>query len=296
MEAGTLADVRIEAKRLARLPPGALPRVVLDVVAWVFFAWTADGLGGIAVPLGAFLIGFVFAHHLLICGHDAVHGLVSKRRWSNEVMLFLLHAPFGMSGVAHRAFHLTHHRRTHVEGDPEYAVVRMLGGRGWSYLVLPLVAPLGVYAWSWNHGGPTLRRAIVRDGVAIVALHGALFFALGARFYLTWVQLPLLLGLWPAFAIRSIAEHHGRPRGDRWRSSGALTSSRLMGVLWSNIDHHLEHHLFPFIAMRHLPAIRAALRPTYAEHDVRLEGVFPTVFFERLVVRQHFAPPPSPNS
>lgn len=290
------AAPRLEAKRLARLPPGVFPRIGLDVVAWCLLAWAGDALGGVAVPIAAFVIGFVFAHHLLICGHDAVHRLVSANRRVNDAWLWLLHAPFGMSGLAHRAFHLTHHRHTHVEDDPEYAVVRRLGGRGWSYLVLPLFAPLGVYAWAWRNGGRALRLAVVRDTVGIAALHGALALLLGPRVYLTWVQLPLLLGLWPAFAIRSLAEHHGRPRGDRWRSSGALHSSRLMQVLWSNIDHHLEHHLFPFVPMHHLPGVRTALRDTYARKGIHVEGVFPLVFVERLALREHFAPKePSSN-
>ena len=236
-------EVRALAARLARAPSGALPRIALDFGCWAALALLGNAVGHpVAVVACAFVIGFVCQHSLLIHGHEAVHGLVSRRRPTNELALWLLHALFGTSGTLHRAFHLAHHRWTHEPRDPEYRIVHAIsGGAAWGFLVLPAVAPLGLFVWAAR----TPRNArfwgrLARDGVGIAALHLLLIVAFGPVNYATWLVLPVLIGLGPAFTMRALSEHHGRPSADRWLRAGALKTPWVFASLWSNIDHHLD--------------------------------------------------------
>lgn len=293
MAAEPSPDVRALAARLTRAPSPALARIAFDLALWVGLALVGQGVGHpLAIVACAFVIGFVAQHSLLIHGHEAVHGLVSRDRTVNEVALWLLHALFGTSGTLHRAFHLAHHRWTHEPRDPEYHVVKAIsGGAAWGFLVLPAVAPIGLLVWAARR--PRNARfwgRLARDAFGIVLLHGALVALLGPSLYATWLGLPVLIGLGPAFMMRSLSEHHGRPSGDPWLRAGALATPRLFAPLWSNIDHHLEHHLFPGVPTAHLPVLRAALAADYARHGVAVEGGFFASIPRRLLAPSHFAP------
>lgn len=257
-----------EARRLAELPPHALPRIGADLLAWLVIAELATRIGHpAAIAAAAWGIGFFCQHDLLIFGHEAVHRLVSRSRVVNEVALVLIHALFGVSGTAHRRFHYAHHRWTHEDRDPEWWVLRRLGGVGPSYLVLPLVAPAGVMVWTWWFR-PGDRLRMVAEMAVSGAIHAALIAVLGPVAWATWIVLPMAIGLVPAFVLRSVTEHHFRVRGDPWRNAGTLDTHVAMRRLWSNIHLHLEHHLFPTVPARYLPALRQALAPAYAARGV----------------------------
>lgn len=276
------------ARRLAKKPPYAWARILVDLVAWAALAIVALHVHPVFVAPIAFVIGFVFMHDLLIHGHEAVHRLAARPVIANEVLLFFLHALFGISGTAHRAFHLAHHRWPHGPRDPEYQILSRLGGaRGWSYLVLPTIAPLGVYLWIFGEKQrPGVRLRVVLETIAFSAMHAAFALGFGPWAWIVCFFLPIALGLLPAFALRAIGEHHGKIADDPWKYAGTLSGGAL-GRLWSNIDHHLEHHLFPRVPTRYMPELRAALKSDYEREGIVVgPGWLKT--FVTLFGREHF--------
>ncbi|MBH9536885.1 fatty acid desaturase family protein [Novosphingopyxis sp. YJ-S2-01] len=85
--------------------------------------WTWDALGPLAgVPAVLLAIVIVGGRQLglAILMHDAAHGLLSpNRRWNNRLGEWLTGAPVGSDLKAYRTYHLTHHRYTQQEEDPD---------------------------------------------------------------------------------------------------------------------------------------------------------------------------------
>jgi len=264
-------EIRARARVLAHSSYRAGIRIALDIAMWIGAAALAQWAGNIWITAAAiFFIGFVCIHDLLIQGHDGVHSMISRRRWINEPLTWLCHALAGCSFTAHRAFHLQHHRRTHGPHDPEFMLLRRIwGAKGTSYLVLPWLAPVSVVLYGLVRSTfPGVRWRTLRDLVLIAMLHGAIVAIAGWQRYALFMVAPGLTGLAVAFAVRSIFEHHGAVAGDPWRHARTLDTHLVVRVFWSNINHHLEHHLFPKVPVHRLPELRGLLSEEYARRGI----------------------------
>ena len=51
-------------------------------------------------------------------------------------------------------------------------------------------------------------------------------------------------------------------------TANVATRSRLVSAYTANLNHHVEHHLFPSVESRHLPAIARVVRSVCADHDI----------------------------
>jgi fatty acid desaturase len=235
--------IRRTAHALAHARLWAVPRILLDFALWAVAAWLAHAADTTwAVCLAVLFIGAVPMHDLLVHGHDGTHRLVARTRWLNELFTFLNHALVGISGSAYRAFHLDHHRHAQTELDPESRLLRRLsGGRGWGYLLLPLVSHVAVNGYPfYARKSAAVRRAVVRDLLGALLLHGGLLRGLGHTAYLSYVVAPVFTSLAAVVIVRSICEHHGKARADGWANTRGMRASTLFGFLWSNTHYHLE--------------------------------------------------------
>jgi fatty acid desaturase len=258
------SDLRLRKalRMLARAPYWAVGRILLDLALWggaTALAIHAE-MPWVTVLVIAF-IGAVPLHDLLVHGHDGTHRLISRVRWLNEFFLWLNHAVTGISGTAYRAFHLDHHRFAQTDRDPEVRLIRRLsGGRGWGYLLLPLASHLAV------NGHPffarkrlAIRTRTVVELAAMAGLHATLAAGLGLRAYLLFCVAPVFTSLAAVVVLRSICEHHGTGAGDRWTDTRTMETGRLLGILWSNTNYHLEHHLAPNVPFQMMPRLRRLL-------------------------------------
>ncbi len=84
-------------------------------------AWDMAGpLAGVPAVLAAIVIVGGRQLGLAILMHDAAHGLLSRnRRRNNWLGEWLTGAPVGSDLKAYRAYHLTHHRYTQQDEDPD---------------------------------------------------------------------------------------------------------------------------------------------------------------------------------
>ena len=264
------------ASRLSAAQYRSIPRIILDVLLWVAAAAAAVALGSwwITIPI-ILLIGALPLHDLLVHGHEGTHDLISRNPKVNEVLTWLTLGIIGVSSTAHRAFHLDHHLDPHTERDPEFrlfnSVVR--GVPGWAYLVIPAGAQIGINSYPFRSSKHRqFQQRVIIDLACAILLHSALALTLGVRLYLLFVIAPMYSGLFVASVLRGICEHHwlkagGVKAGSKWTNARSITTNRWLEFFWSNVNYHLEHHLFPSVPYHRLPELRTLLEKELSLHS-----------------------------
>lgn len=271
----------------------SIPRIAIDVTLWVSAIALATGSNSPWVVMGAIIcIGAIAMHDLLAQGHEGIHGMIARRPWVNELLTWFTHAVVGFSGTAYRAFHLDHHRYAQTERDPEYRLLNrvVLGAPGWAYLLVPAVFHLAINTYPMRiRGRQDVIPNTIRDLVGMVGLHVALMMGLGMPSYLLFVILPIGTSFACAMVIRSICEHHGAPGGNRWTNTRTTITTPLLSFVWSNVNYHLEHHLFPFIPFHKLPLVRRLLAEEFIRRGSIIDRGYVRTSIRLLGVPHHIA-------
>jgi fatty acid desaturase len=259
------------AQNLSARSYRSIPRIFLDVLLWIgtaaltiyFHRWWF-------MAISLFAIGFGPFHDLLVQGHEGTHDLISRNRRANDFFTWFTLALAGISAEAHRCFHLDHHHYAHTSQDPEFQFFDRVvcGVPGWAYFLIPAFAQLGVNAYGFERKTPTeVRRRIALELIGVVLLHAAIAFVLGWRRYLLFVIAPMVTGLYVASVLRSVTEHHDVTEGNQWTNARSIVTHPLIEFLWSNVNYHLEHHLYPSVPYHALPELRRALTADYQTHQ-----------------------------
>jgi fatty acid desaturase len=271
----------------------SISRIFLDLLFWIGCAalaiyahrwWFTSGI--------VFLIGFGPFHDLLVQGHEGTHDLISRDRRVNDSFTWFTLALAGISAEAHRRFHLDHHHHAHSAKDPEYQFFNrvMHGVPGWAYFLIPAFAQIGVNAYGLRRQSPAaIRRRIVMELFAGVALHFGIAILLGWGRYLVFVIAPMLSGLYTASVLRSVTEHHDVTEGSVWTNARSIVTHPALEFLWSNVNYHLEHHLYPSVPFHALPELRRALAHEFQTHGSNLEIGYGRTAAALLQDPQHFA-------
>ncbi|HMD40927.1 MAG TPA: fatty acid desaturase [Candidatus Acidoferrum sp.] len=289
------ADPQVEvlAENLSAESYRSIPRIFLDLVLWIGFAAAAVYFQRWwLTAISIFVIGFGPFHDLLVQGHEGTHDLISRSRSLNGLFTWVTLGLAGISAEAHRRFHLDHHHYAHSGRDPEYRffdrVVR--GVPGWAYFFIPMFAQIGVNAYGLQKKMPAqVRRRIALELGGAVLLHAAIAFILGGRRYLLFVIAPMVTGLYVASVLRSITEHHDVSEGSKWTNARSIMTHPLMEFLWSNVNYHLEHHLYPSVPYHALPKLRQALSPEFQAHQSNVANGYGRTALNLLKDPQHFA-------
>jgi fatty acid desaturase len=289
-------DLQVEslAQSLSAKPYRSIPRILLDLVLYL-------GLAALAIYVRRwwftaaiiFVIGFAPFHDLLVQGHEGTHDLISRNRRVNDFFTWFTLALAGISAEAHRRFHLDHHHYAHMPLDPEFQffdrVVR--GVPGWAYFFIPLFAQMGVNAYGLQEKMPAeARRRSALELFGAVVLHTAMVFALGWRRYLLFVAAPMVTGLYVASVLRSVTEHHDVTEGNQWTNARSIVTHPVIEFLWSNVNYHLEHHLYPSVPYHALPELRRALAADYQTHQSNVGNGYGRTALVLLRDPRHFAP------
>ena len=210
-------------------------------------------------------IGIVFLFTTL---HECVHRTPFKSRWLNDLVAWGCGLVLCVLPDWFRAFHFTHHRHTHIDGeDPELEgkkvdtwptyLIYLSGWRHWVYQVKVLF----VNAAGKNTDDfltPKLKPRIQREAqvflvtYALIALASALTGSLAALIY--WV-VPSLLAQ-PFLRAYLLAEHTGcekvRDMFENTRTTFTLAPVRF--IAW-NMPFHTEHHAWPGVPFHALPKL-----------------------------------------
>jgi fatty acid desaturase len=216
---------------------------------------------------------------LAILMHDAAHGLLFRRKAVNDrIAQWLCAYPVVTDLHLYRPYHLKHHRLTQQADDPDLPlsapfpitraslrrkILRDLTGRtGYQRRKAQLSDALGPSGTPWRERAARLRRRL--GGAALV--NAALFSALALAGYwwlypLLWL-LPLMTWYQLVSRIRNIAEHAVVPdNDDPWRNTRTTLAGPLTRLVLApyRVNHHLEHHLFPFVPCWRLPRLHCHL-------------------------------------
>lgn len=200
---------------------------------------------------------------LAILMHDAAHGLLFENRKLNEwVGTWLCAHPVFTSLQLYRPYHLTHHRHTQQDKDPDLglsAPFPITRKSMWRKVVRDLTGQT-----AFQRRREQFKRGVgVRGGLIANAVLWALLAVAGY-----WWLYPVLwlvpLATWYQLIsrVRNIAEHAVVPDNDdplrNTRTTYANPLVRLvLAPYWVNF--HLEHHLFMFVPCWRLPAAHKAL-------------------------------------
>jgi len=237
---------------------------------WTFIAVASVWNGMLLIGMG-------------VLSHDAIHRVLFRTRFWNEMWGGLLAGLVLIPLEANRQFHMEHHRYSHQPGlDPEnpmhqtsflFAItlgpfVALLA----QYLVLVKIVQSGDFA--------RVLKDICFVGVAL-AFYFLLLPALGVSLLYTWV--PTLLALPFVFSVRALADHYGIPPVERNAKnkdeseeeleSGVQARDQVSGWvvltpqwlqwLWSHVNYHEVHHKYPYLSHKFLPLAFEASRDRY---------------------------------
>lgn len=216
---------------------------------------------------------------LAILMHDAAHRLLFANPKLNDLVgTYLCGAPVGASLALYRPYHLSHHRHTQTEQDPDLVLsapfpitrrsfrrkmVRDLSGvTGYQRRAAQFRMAMG----SARGLLPRLR-ALWRAERAFLVSNLMLLLLLTAVGY-TWLYfvlwlLPLLTWYQLISRLRNIAEHAVvGPANDPLRNTRTTLAGPLMRLFvapyW--VNYHLEHHLFVCTPCWKLPQAHKILR------------------------------------
>lgn len=255
-------------------------RVAVDLGLMVGAAGLAETLGHpLAKGAAVLFIGAIPLHDLLVHGHEAMHGNASRSRRLNAFLLWFTHALVGISGRAHRSFHFDHHRFVGTERDPEHRIHGTIDGRTTWSGAFRVVALAHVFVNGHVWRGAVTRVTALQIGIDLLgaaAVHAGIILLVGPWFWLLYGVLPASTGLPLIAALRAAAEHLA-PRPEDVVHTRAYRALRAGQLWWSNVDHHVEHHLCPAVPFHRLPELRRRLQPLYADRGVVIDhGLFRT--------------------
>lgn len=222
---------------------------------------------------------------LAVLVHEGAHNLLfSNQKINDWVSQWLCAYPIFQDNRVYRPYHLTHHRFTETEQDPDLSLSAPFPITKLSFARKVLRDLLGITGL--RRYGNTLSSIFktksenYREGLAKIwhKIHGFFIsnliiflllslFAHWSLFFLLW-WLPSLTYYSLIIRIRNIAEHAVTPGDNDFNNTRTTKASLLMKYFMVplNVNYHLEHHLFIRCPWYNLPkAHKMLLDEGYAD-------------------------------
>jgi len=228
------------------------------------------------------LIPALIVHGIMACGaadarwHECGHGTAFTHDWLNDSIYWLASFLLLREPTVWRWSHARHHSETiHVGRDPEIAFPRPPQVRVIALNLLHL------------HTGPRALARIIRHSCARIDPEVASYVPeteyrrvkIEARLFLVGLSAILLIcfltqSALPAFVVGLPAfygawvvmffgatQHAGLGLNamDHRLSTRSVRMNPVFRFLYLNMNHHLEHHLFPTVPYHRLPALQSAI-------------------------------------
>jgi beta-carotene hydroxylase len=260
-----------QAQLLALQQPAPLQFMLwasVHVIIWLACAWvivaTANPIGHLLATLvmGNQLHAFTVLQH--DCGHQNAFRSALLNLWLGRFMAWFIVFPYSSFTECHK-----HHHR--YLGDPDKDPDEWNYARGvkWMFLRIAVFVPRFTY-FSLVRYGKAVRNRVLRElsfNLLSMAALCAWFVSQGLayEFVLIFV-VPLLL---LAVVINPISrgyehlpmatlEHDHADRLDLAKNTITVTG-RVFGLLWANINYHVEHHVYPGVPFCNLRKLHELL-------------------------------------
>ncbi|MCB2252957.1 fatty acid desaturase [Pseudomonas chlororaphis] len=269
------AELRVDRERLAQLQALMQPQPLkfalwslLHVLVWcaaALYILLGDNPWGMALAvlvLGNQLHAFTVLQH--DCGHASAFRSAAWNLWVGRFMAWFIVFPFSSFTECHKY----HHRYL---GDPDQDPDdwNYTGGVKWMFLRIAVFVPRFVYFSLVRYGKP-VRNRVLRElafNLLSMAAIGAWCHSQGLllQFVLIFVAPLLVLALvinpisrgYEHFPMATL-EVDDPQRLDLAKNT-VTVSDRLIGLLWANINYHVEHHIYPGVPFVNLPQLAALL-------------------------------------
>ncbi len=254
-----------------------------------------------AVPAFA-LYGVLYCSPADSRWHEAGHGTAFKTRWMNDALYQMASFFVFRRPTAWRWSHARHHTDTLVTGrDPEIAaqVPTKFARLALNLAAIPHVAgelpKLGRNALGGlgdeeqtfipqSEWPKVIREARVWVSIYAVVIAGSIAF--GTILPLLLVGLPSLYGAW-LYLFFGLTQHAGLPENvtDHRHNCRTVLMNPVFRFIYWNMNHHLEHHMFPMVPYHALPrlheAIKADTPPPYPSTIAAYAEIIPTLIRQR---------------
>ena len=213
------------------------------------------------------------------CGHRSAYRSKAANLWVGRYLAFFIYLPFTTFADLHRWHHAS---LGNAEKDPDnwfYA-----GGKWQLFLRECLFMPRFVWlSLTTDLLTAQSRRRVARElafntvGMAGVA---ALFVSIGATdvllygilapmLFLALVYNPISRG-YEHFPMASLARTDARRKDLRFNT--VTVTSKVIGLLWANINYHVEHHLYPRVPFYRLPELHRLM-----QHKAYIRSRYPLI-------------------
>jgi fatty acid desaturase len=209
--------------------------------------------------------------------HEAGHGTAFRTDWMNNALYQLASFMNMKEPTLWRWSHARHHTDTIIVGrDREILAMRPPDVLRLVLNVFGITDALHALASVIRHAGGRLtaeertfvpemeHRLVYREARAWVVVYTvviALAVYLGTLLPLMYVGLPSLYGRWLAHYF-AFTQHAGLAENvlDHRLNSRTVYMNPVLRFLYSNMNYHIEHHMFPMVPYHALPRLHAELR------------------------------------
>ena len=235
--------------------------------------WAA--LGTVWVWPAMFVHGVLLTVPAYSFSHETAHGTAFRTRRLNEAVLWIASLVYFEEPLHRRYTHTNHHTFTwHAGRDSQMPFDTPVTFGGWlaevsgfALLRFHLDAmgrlALGRYTGTMRSVAPPAELAkMTRNARVFLAIYagGGALLAAGVAWPLWLLVLPRLLGA-PVMLLFTLIQHVEMAENapSILESTRSFRTSRLGRFLYLNMNHHVEHHLYPQVPFHALPKLRDAV-------------------------------------
>lgn len=225
----------------------------------------------------AFVYGIFYASAADSRWHEYGHGTPFRTRWMNDVVYQIASFMSLKNPIVWRWSHTRHHTDTVIVGrDPEIAFPRPPSIQKWILNLLHIPATLmelwksvrlsaGILSESEKDFLPETewKKAFwigrAHLGILLVVLIASI--AAESLLPIILVGLPTFYGSW-LHHVLATTQHAGLAEDvpDHRMNSRTVYLNPLLRFIYSNMNYHVEHHMYPLVPFYNLPALHDAVK------------------------------------
>ncbi len=246
--------------------------VLISVVTW----WIVPTL---------LLYSAIFAVSAYALSHECAHGTAFRTRRLNEAVFWFTSLLYYEEPLHRRYSHASHHSHTWIEGSDNqmpYApipltflgwVEEILGlGLYWHQTKMFVLHSLGIFSEDVKRVTPESELPRMQRSTQLclaIYLGGAAISVLMGWMWPVWlIVLPRVIGgpIMNAFILMQHVEM-AENQPNIMQSTRSFRTNRFFQFLYFNMNHHIEHHLYPTVPFHALPDLGDKLKEQLPEPD-----------------------------
>ncbi|MBE1281709.1 MAG: hypothetical protein GJ676_00210 [Rhodobacteraceae bacterium] len=226
-----------------------------------------------------------FAVSAYALSHECAHGTAFRTRWLNEAVFWVTSLLYYEEPLHRRYSHASHHTHTWIEGEDNqmpYApipltfagwVEEILGlGLYWHQTKMFVLHSLGIFSDNVKRVTPESELPRMQRNTQIcVAIYvglAAVSIWAGWMWPVYLIVLPRVLGgpIMNAFILMQHVEM-AENQPNIVQSTRSFRTNWFFQFLYFNMNHHIEHHLYPTVPFHALPKLSAKLGDQLPDPD-----------------------------